>query len=251
MAVTRWPRKTSRRTRRAARNTPWRQRRTIAKGTDSNYRSVVPRMRTPDFGFPDKLVTSLRYVDSFTLTGAAGAVGANVFRMNSLFDPDFTGVGHQPYYFDQLCGPAGTAPYYRYRVLGSKMTVRFAINNAPALAAANVGPVVVGLISQTGAGLFGSTVSALMEASNCQYAILGDKSGGENVQTLTTTFSPTRDLGVDAGDDTLSATYAANPSGLFYGIPWKVDTIGNAAVTAIVEIDYRVEFFGRNEVNQS
>lgn len=232
---------------------PWTTRlvRSSASVSDSNFRSVIPRIRSPDFGYPDKLVTSLRYVDTFNLTGAAGAIGANVFRMNSLFDPDFTGLGHQPYFYDQLCGATGNAPYNKYRVIGSKMTVRFAISNAPSLAAANVGPVVVGITTNTSGGLYASSVSALMESTNTPYTILEDKSGGNNVKTLSVTFVPSRDLGMDVGDDTLAAGYSGNPSSTFYGIPWKVDTTGNATVIAFVEIDFRVEFFNRNEVAQS
>ena len=40
--------------------------------------------------------------------------------MNSLFDPNRTGTGHQPYGFDQL-----STFYNRYYVTGSKMTVTF------------------------------------------------------------------------------------------------------------------------------
>lgn len=38
--------------------------------------------------------------------------------MNSLYDPDFTGTGGQPFYFDQL-----SAVYNRYRVLRAEFSV--------------------------------------------------------------------------------------------------------------------------------
>jgi len=208
-------------------------------------------MRRPDFGFPDKLVTNLRYVDTVSLTGGAGVVGANTFRFNSLFDPDLSGVGHQPYYFDQMCGPAGTAPYLKYRVLSAKATVRYMITTAPATTAVNIGPVVVGLLATATNGLYGTTASALCEASGSRWTYLGDKSGGNNVIILKATYEPNRDLGNDTGDDTIAASYNANPSQVFNLIPWKVDTVGAAAVQALVEIVYKVEFFDRNEVNQS
>ena len=43
-------------------------------------------------GFPTEIRTSLRYSDVITLTSTANAVANHVFRMNSLFDPDFTGT---------------------------------------------------------------------------------------------------------------------------------------------------------------
>ena len=45
---------------------------------------------------------------------------------------------------------------------------------------------------------------------------------------------------MSADDDTVSAAYNGNPSQVFHLIPWKIDTIGAAAVTALVEIIYTV-----------
>lgn len=225
--------------------------RRVPRSSDAAYRSYVPRVRRPDFGFPDKMVTKLRYVDTFELSGAAGVLGANVFRMNSCYDPDASGLGHQPYYFDQLCGAVGSGPYARYRVLGSRANVSFMIKTAPSLAAANVGPVIVGLLTTQTNGLFGASASSLCEASGSRWAFIGDKGGGENIKKLYGTYVPSRDLGLDSGDDTIAAPYNNNPSSQFYVIPWKVDTVGAAVVTALVEIEYTVEFFDRNEVVQS
>lgn len=51
-----------------------------------------------------------------------------VFRVNDLFDPNFTGVGHQPFFRDQLY-----TLYSRARVLSSKITVQFAPNSNQAV----------------------------------------------------------------------------------------------------------------------
>jgi len=64
-------------------------------------------------GFPDRLRTNLRY--STVIPVPAVAHYEYVFKANSLFDPDLTGVGHQPTYFDQLA-----AIYSQYCVLGCK-----------------------------------------------------------------------------------------------------------------------------------
>jgi hypothetical protein len=56
---------------------------------------------TPDvFGFPDRLQTKLKYADTGVITSTTGAVGLQIFRINSTFDPDYTNVGHQPMYRD-------------------------------------------------------------------------------------------------------------------------------------------------------
>lgn len=251
MAVQRSYARRVKRTRRSVKaRRPWSRK---VSTMDTGYRSVVPRIRNPDYGYPDKLVTKLRYVDVVNLTAAGITVGSNVFRMNSLFDPDLSGVGHQPMYYDQFCGAVGSAPYSRYRVLSSKITCRFTMLFAPANAAlVNYGPVMVGLAATNASGLYGTTTSALCEASNAQWSWLGDKSAGNNVKILTATYVPSRDLGMNDGDDTLGALYNANPTEVFHCTPWKIDYNGTAASVAVsVEIIYNVEFFDRNEVAQS
>ncbi len=57
----------------------------------------------------------LAYGDAFGLAAHASLTSYTgseyVFRLNSLYDPDLTGTGHQPYGFDQFA-----ALYSRYKV---------------------------------------------------------------------------------------------------------------------------------------
>lgn len=78
----------------------------------------------PSRGFgqlgPDKLRTRLRYCQSNqTLTCTTGVPTVRQYRLNSLFDPDFTGVGHQPYGFDQIV----LMGYQAYCVYGVKYKI--------------------------------------------------------------------------------------------------------------------------------
>jgi len=52
--------------------------------------------------FPAKAHYVLRYSDQVTLNPIAGATSFYHFRANSIFDPDRSGVGHQPYGHDTL-----------------------------------------------------------------------------------------------------------------------------------------------------
>lgn len=66
--------------------------------------------------FAQRYLTKLKYSGNFT------APTVNVpyqFSLNSIFDPDITGVGHQPYGHDQL-----DALYNRYRVYAVKWSIR-------------------------------------------------------------------------------------------------------------------------------
>lgn len=250
MAVQRYASRRGKRARKSVKaRRPWSRK---VSSMDSSYRSVIPRIRNPDYGYPDKLVTSLRYVDNIALTAALGNIGSNVYRMNSCFDPDLSGVGHQPMFFDQLCGPIGSAPYSRYRVISSRITVTFMALTQSQPGTTLFGPFMVGLAAQNSSGLYGTTVSSLCEASNTVWTHMGTKDGGNNLKKLTATYVPSRDLGMNDGDDTLGALYNANPTEVFHAIPWKSDLgAAGASVNAQVEIVYRVEFFDRNEVAQS
>lgn len=222
-----------------------------ARESESAFRSYVPLIRRPDFGFPDKCVTRVRYCDNYDLTAAAGTLAQQTMRMNGLNDPDQTGIGHQPMWFDQWCGAIGSAPYSRYRVLGSKITVRFADATAPSVAVANHAPILVGVITQVSPTFLGTGVSQIMETSNSNWKILQDKSGSNNIVVVSNTYSPSRDLGVDAGDDSISAVYNANPTAQFYANVFKLDNTGTSTVRAYIEVEYLAEFYNRNEVNQS
>jgi len=67
---------------------------------------------------PIRKFAKLKYAMVSSLGAAAGAVGVHEFRANGMYDPDATGVGHQPYGFDQLM-----AKYNHFTVLKSKLSI--------------------------------------------------------------------------------------------------------------------------------
>lgn len=71
---------------------------------------------------------ALTYVQEATVDGAAaGAATTVVFRLNGMYDPDYTGVGHQPLGFDQMMGL-----YYKYIVTGCRYEVIISSTNVTA-----------------------------------------------------------------------------------------------------------------------
>lgn len=66
--------------------------------------------------------TTLRYFGNFISVdpGAGGTAATHVFSANGLYDPDITGVGHQPIGFDQFM-----VMYDHYTVVGAKMVAYF------------------------------------------------------------------------------------------------------------------------------
>jgi len=193
-----------------------------------------------DYGFPDRLSTKLIYCDTVALTNTSGGVGYNTFRLNSCYDPDLTNVGHQPQWWDQL-----TTVYNNYRVKGAKITVTFcSIVNAT-----TTGPYVVGITTSSTSTLSASSNYSLEEDANGTNAILEGPTGSNNVKTLSSTYSPLRDCGVDPYDDTLQAVYNASPSRLYYAHVWAKDlaTANTGYVYATIKLEMQVEMFNRIE----
>lgn len=210
---------------------------------------VMPNVsvRRSDFGFPETLVTTLRYADVYTLTSTAQAVAKQVFRMNSCFDPDFTGTGHQPYYFDQLA-----AVYGGYCVIGSKLTATFSpITDAIATAQPS-GPMVIGIVGEPN-GTTSSTAYTLLETSGAVSTLLGGPNGGNNVKTLFTTYSPNKNLALGDEDDTIQATVGANPSQVWYATVFMAETgLGTPTSCNVkVELQMTVRFRRREDIASS
>ena len=73
--------------------------------------------------FPTEIMKDFSYCDAFSLASqtVTNAFGTErVWRLNSLFDPDLTGVGHQPYYYDQV-----SFLYMFYRVFEVAWEIQF------------------------------------------------------------------------------------------------------------------------------
>jgi len=64
----------------------------------------------------------LRFTDFFLLTASSG-IAFYEWSGNSAYDPDFTGIGIQPYYYDRY-----SALYTKYVVLGSTMNIKFQVD---------------------------------------------------------------------------------------------------------------------------
>jgi len=204
----------------------------------------VPRGPT-NGGFPETLITNMKYSDNVILTSNAGAVVGNIFRMNSLFDPDYTGTGHQPLYFDQFA-----ASYGRYIVMSSKATFKFTpVSASPD--AVPLGPYQCGVV---GSNLvtFASNRAALAESNNSVMDLMGRDKSGSSVRTLVTTFLPGRDIGLPASDDTVGASVTSNPTSSYYVYAYISDLNNTTSYVQMqVTIEYRVKWYQQGYTAQS
>lgn len=77
----------------------------------------VPRNR---LNFPQSMKTTLRYTERIEFTPTGTAVQQFRFMGNGVYDPNVTGVGHQPRGFDQFMDV-----YQKFTVVASQCTVQY------------------------------------------------------------------------------------------------------------------------------
>lgn len=183
------------------------------------------------FGFPNSIITKLRYCDQIQVTSTLGAMTGYVFAANGIFDPDVSGTGHQPMFRDNYA-----AIYDQYVVIGSKITVT--MTNVTASNTCVWG------INGDDDAAGSATLTTKMEQNNSVWNQLGPTGSGADTSTLVCTFEPQRDFGVDAKSDGASQTViSANPSELWCYQVWMAGSGANTITCQFtVEIDYTVKW---------
>jgi hypothetical protein len=187
--------------------------------------------RVPGLGIPDRMYMQLPY--DFTqysiLNGATS--GGLLVAGNSCFDPDKTGAGHQPLYFDQMA-----TLYRRYRV--HKSTISESVIYATNGCSLSINP--------TTDSAYPTTYNEAMEYPYVSYA---NVPASNQQLTMTSSISSKKMWGVPAidQDDLFQALYTADPTRLWY---WKLHAESFDGITAVtakvnVKILYEVEFFER------
>lgn len=167
-------------------------------------RNTNNKLRIQKHPVPPNVMVKLRYVGHNSINPSADVAAGYVASCNSLFDPNVTGVGHQPYGFDQWA-----LFYKRYLVLGSKCTATFYSQSSTASGTANVG---VGV--RDGSTIASSDINYWMEQDNTAWKQLGTLSSGNNAITqVTKTYSAKRYFNNDPkNDDDQAALVTASPA---------------------------------------
>lgn len=183
------------------------------------------------FGFPTKIITILRYFDQYAMTSTSGGIGAQVFRMNGPRDPDVTGGGHQPLYWDRYA-----TIYQSYRVLGSRITATI----SPTTLSAPLGPWTFGINGSTAATSLGASATNRAEQNDAISTVFNQQNGPT---TLSFAYSPEIKLGRPSGDDTVGAFVANDPSNQYYAHVWFNDMNGATSTAQMrVSVEYTIEF---------
>jgi len=203
------------------------------------YKSVSNVPAFSDGAMPKQFKTQMSYVG--TITGSTTTVpNQRVYRANDLFDPDYTGTGHQPRGFDQLM-----AFYNHFVVTSSKITVTCHV-------AVDDDPVNLGI------GLFDDatwTPASIVWPENPRMKTVMLNGRGGTVPKLTNRFNLQKFFGVTSP---LQATQFQGQAGsgptelAYYHI--VMETLPQATVKAYryqVRIDYDVVLLGPKTVPNS
>ena len=183
----------------------------------------------------------LVYEDLITLAPGT-PLASYVFRGNSLYDPDYTGTGHQPRYYDQL-----TPVYGRYKVLGSECSVEMINGSATsgALFALTPNTEILTFTSwQLASELPRSKVSDIVPVSSRYPFKLKSRVSTTTICGL---------LPRQVNDEDWSASIGSNPLQLWY---WNInissiDTTTHLAVSFRVRLVYDAVMYDRLDVGTS
>lgn len=205
------------------------QRKLARGGKFSLYCAPFPPIRRARFNYTETLSI---------VEAVAGSGGILFFTPSSLFDPNNSGVGHQPMYYDQLC--SSTGPYTRYRALHTVAKITFA--NTTAIAT-QVGYYV------SPSGTTPTNVTTCMEKPWGRWSWVSGTSGGPTIQKFVADIDHAKALGITKRhlmtDDYYAGAYNSSPAFNYFLCFYAFGIGGNLAnCYATVELQIDAEVFG-------
>lgn len=181
------------------------------------------------YGFPPRLITRLRYCDTYSLTSTAGSLAKQVMYINSTFDPDNSGTGHQPAYRDTYA-----TLYNHYAVISAKVKVTFVSNSATS-------SMLVGCKFDDD-NTTSSTATTLMEESTGQHLLLPNNAGSISCRTLSFNWSCEKQLGINPyASETYKTLVTSNPSEIAAFLIWAQPIDGSSTTVTSVLVDMEQE----------
>lgn len=159
-------------------------------------------------GFPDRLVTILKYTDLKQFSGAA-APAAQKWGMNNAYDPDISGAGHQPSYFDIF-----SSVYGRYYVRQFKLEVELFQDSGASVDTEFV-------VCYSDVDVSANTLQQLVEGKYNKRGVLTlPAAGGSSKKCFLPWMTSTKIMGTPftEADDNMYATVGASPTDQAFGI---------------------------------
>lgn len=188
----------------------------VALAMPKTITQLIPQMKT-----------TMKFNSRTSVASVSGVAAVKVFSANGMYDPDITGVGHQPRGFDQLM-----ALYDHYVVIASKITVWFQNDDASANAAI---PFVAVLDRATA----NTDPRDYLESANVCYRAISEN--GDNCHCLVSQINPNKFLGRSKpmADPDLKGSTGSNPDEQVY---FHVGAVGIQDTSVTVFINVVIEY---------
>ncbi len=173
-----------------------------------------------------------RYADQGVVLnpGLGGIPSTYVFSANGLYDPDVTGIGHQPIGFDQLVG----VMYDHYVVVGAKITATFTNLDSS-------NGQVVGIMLKDNPTPE-SDARVMIENGNVKYKTISHAGSGGSQVTVSAKINPNKFLGHSKplSDDAVKGDASHNPSeqAYFHVFSFPQQNVDAGSVECFIRIDY-------------
>lgn len=189
--------------------------------------SVSEIVVVPRGPFPRRLRNNVVYEDTISISMSSGVSTPFRCALNGLYDPNISGVGHQPMYFDQLTGI-----YKHYHVISSKVTI------SPASTSANQYMYVFHEADD-------STVSySAYNAERPGAVTLVGMGAYLSGKSLVYRYSSFKTFGKESiTDPELQGSSAANPSELSYGHLTVIPVPATGTPTETIPFRVRMEYY--------
>lgn len=218
-----------------------------SKGSNMRNSRIMRPVYASNYPLGTSTIKRFKYTEFFTINPAIGSVGSYVFKANDMYDPNYTGVGHQPYGYDQI-----QQFFNHFQVIGSKITFTvYPGNNTP--------PMVMGVKLDDTNSLTSTNVDAILEQPFVKRKLIsnGSSQSGKDTQ-ITHTFSGPKFFKIAPsafkGNRTYMGTSSSSPSEEAYYLCFVGPTNGSTDLTSYdcsVEIEYIARFTEPREVAQS
>lgn len=204
-------------------------------------RATIPR--TP---FGNTKIVRHKYVTSqITLTSGLTTPATYVYRANGMYDPDHTGVGHQPFFYDQMSNI-----FHHWTVIGFriKVTARQNANTTTCFA------IMLDADSNAVADL--TALNTRIEQGTCVKKLMNgaNQATPTSITTLSYKCNPNKFLGVSnpMSSSIIRGSVAADPAELAYcKLVCAPLEAAAASISCFVEIEYIAVWSEPKNGNQS
>lgn len=234
------------------------------RGTYRRRNGQIAGIYRPKFSNPfrkDSEMVQLKYRQVVTINPTSDILGYGgadqptwAFSFNNIYDPDYTGGGTQPMYFDNYA-----QLYQRYKVSFAKVKATV-VNHFVNTATATSGGVVttqpnysykLAIVRDVDNDAGNSMENLLMQnATNCKWRYVAPQLNG-SLPSLSMKCAPHKTCGVSYSDDTLTSLVTSGPGRDVKAVICLTSADGQTdppIVRVVVELTYYVKFFDRRVI---